>query len=226
MSINIGTKSNFFYDLNEGFPFTVDITINNESLRQVGFDNEFGLPKYIFLKTPSITERLTCTNVFAEGKTWLELIDEWKASLDLLAQSGATTREVIEDVSIDGLAFISAKTKKYLFNGSYVISQSTAAITGAPDEFNIVETASASIQPSGFFPNGEGFFNNKFEGITYSRTSTILLEKVKEYVVGKQIHGTGFIISKSCSSPKLIGENVYVELSISYLKDLEAEIEI
>lgn len=224
--MSIGIKSDFLYDPNDGYPLTVDITINTERLRQIGFDKSLGLPKYVYMDVPSITERVTCNNVFAQAKVWEGLILEWEGSAKTLADSGVTTNEVIEDVTVNELIYLDAKDKKYMYSGSYVTSKSTSGIADVPEEFNIVETISANVQPSGFFPDGKGFFNNKFEGITYSRSSTILLGKVDEYVVGTFVNNIGFIISKSCSSLKLINNKKYVELSISYLKQLEAEITI
>lgn len=230
MGLQLTLGGDFLYNKDDGIPYTYDLTTAPmESIRQIGFDLEEGLPKYVYINydKPIIIETLDVNNVYAKADDWKDIIDIWEDQINEIEDSGLKKGKLYEDITVEGIERIDIVANKYLYKGSYKETYyGDLSSNPPPKEFNILITDSANIQPSGFFTNGDAFFDNKYYGITYTRTSICDLNETEKYIVGEKYASLGFILSKSISGLKVINNETYCDLSLTYLKEDEAEIQL
>ena len=209
-------------DDRNGLGSSISAELQTEAERQVGVTPE-GLPIYIYIdNTPQV--------IIKETYSCVGPLDAWN---DLLSKvldgyDSITTIPMgifLESVNVGGGWFIIDGEDYY--GGSYtVVDYSNLSIATLPAEFKITESSSASVAPSGYLPDGKGYYSSNQIGKSFSRNSVCSIEYANGIRVGQK-NGPGFVTSKNFSNPRILNGKTYVDLSIEYINsNLTADITI
>lgn len=209
-------------DTRSGIGYSVSFETQTESEKSVG-SSSTGIPKFIYIDNAPQIIKKTTFNIIMTKDEWESLID--KIGNDYKSIDTVPVGLFIESANPSGSRVII--NREEYFVGSYTEADySSLNITAPPEEYKILINDSASVSPSGFLPDGTSYFSSNQFGKTFSRTSTVSIDKSNEYRVGTLMDNpNGIITSKSLSNQRIIGDNIYVDMSLQ-ISEMNASITI